>query len=263
VKKISTFLALTLALSSICWWRVISAGSLGVDGGKWVLFLMWSPGTAALVTRLIYQKNLRGEGWGWGGTRWQLLSYFLPLGYAAVAYSAVWAAGLGGIGAFDRNIVTFILLGSLSSCFSALGEELGWRGFLVPELAKHYNFTRTAVISGLIWAFWHSPLILFADYNAGTSTLYSLACFVVMVVGISFAFAWLRLRSGSVWTGMLLHASHNLWIQGFFDRVTVDTGKTLWYTTEFGAALAVVAVFVAYFFWRRRDQLGPLPAPAP
>jgi hypothetical protein len=39
--------------------------------------------------------------------------------------------------------------------------------------------------------------------------------------------AWLRLRWGSVWTGMFLHASHNLWIQGFFDVITVDSGHTL------------------------------------
>jgi hypothetical protein len=61
---------------------------------------------------------------------------------------------------------------------------------------------------------------------------------------------------------MFMHASHNLWIQGFFDRVTVDTGKTLWYTTEFGAALAVVAVFVAFFFWKRRDRLPPVASTA-
>jgi len=262
VKKIWTFLALTLAFSSICYGRIISAGSLGVDGGIWVLLLMWSPGTSALLTRLIYQRNVRGQGWGWGQTRWQLLAYFLPIGYAALAYSAVWAAGLGGIGPFTPNLLKFVTLGTLSSCFSALGEELGWRGFLVPELAKFNNFTRTALISGSIWALWHTPLILFADYNSGTSKPYALLCFIVMVIGISFAFAWIRLRSGSVWTGMFLHASHNLWIQGFFDRVTVNTGKTLWYTTEFGAALAIVAVFVALFFWKRRDRLPPVPVPA-
>ena len=49
---------------------------------------------------------------------------------------------------------------------------------------------------------------------------------------------------------MFLHASHNLWIQNFFDRVTIDTGRTRWFTTEFGAALAVVAVAVALVFWR-------------
>jgi membrane protease YdiL (CAAX protease family) len=218
---------------------------------------MWSPGIAALVTRLIYQRNLRGQGWGWGGTRWQLLSYFLPMGYAAVAYSAVWAAGLGGIGTFEPNLLTFVVIGTVQSCFSALGEELGWRGLLVPELAKLTDFTRTALISGAVWALWHTPLILFADYNAGTSTVYATLCFVVMVMGISFAFAWLRLRSGSVWTAMFMHASHNLWIQGFFDRVTVNTGRTLWYTTEFGVALASVAVLVALLFWRHRASATP------
>jgi len=54
---------------------------------------------------------------------------------------------------------------------------------------------------------------------------------------------------------MLLHASHNLWIQGFFDHVTTDTGRTRWFTTEFGAALALTAMVVAYAFWRLRNQL--------
>lgn len=262
MNKIRTFLAITLVLSSICYARIISAGSLNVDGGIWVLLLMWSPGIAALLTRLIHQRNLRDQGWGWGGTRWQLLAYFLPMGYAALAYGLVWAAGLGGFGTFESPLFTFVVLGSLQSCFSALGEELGWRGLLVPELARLTSFTKTALISGGIWALWHTPLILFADYNSGTSTAYATICFIVMVMGISFAFAWLRLRSGSVWTAMFMHASHNLWIQGFFDRVTVNTGRTLWYTTEFGAALALVGLFVAFYFWRRRDQLPPVAAAA-
>jgi len=37
-----------------------------------------------------------------------------------------------------------------------------------------------------------------------------------MIVSISFVFAWMRLKSGSLWTGVLLHASHNLFIQAFF-----------------------------------------------
>lgn len=254
-RKVVTFLALTLAFSSVFYYLIISGGSLEVHGGIYVLFLMWSPGTAALLTRLIHQRNVRGEGWGWGGTKWQLLAYFLPMGYASVAYGAVWLAKLGGIGSFNTNLLMFVTLGTAQSCFSALGEELGWRGLLVPELAKLTDFTRTSLISGSIWALWHTPLILFANYNSGTSKPYALLCFVVMVIGISFAFAWIRLRSGSVWTGMFLHASHNLWIQGFFDRITVNTGRTLWYTTEFGAALAIVGLLVAWSFWRMRDRL--------
>jgi membrane protease YdiL (CAAX protease family) len=76
-----------------------------------------------------------------------------------------------------------------------------------------------------------------------------------MVVSLSFGFAWLRLRSGSVWPAAILHASHNLWVQGFFDRVTVDTGPTRWFVSEFGAALVVTLGITGWLFWRARRDL--------
>ena len=75
---------------------------------------------------------------------------------------------------------------------------------------------------------------------------------------MSFVFAWMRLKSGSLWTGVLLHASHNLFIQDFFDRITTDTGKTKYVIGEFGAGLAIVCIFFAAYFWTRRGEVtGP------
>jgi membrane protease YdiL (CAAX protease family) len=144
---------------------------------------------------------------------------------------------------------------------SATGEELGWRGFLVPTLARNMSFGRTAIVSGAIWAAWHVPLIVFADYNGGTPTWYSVLCFAVMVTSLGVPFAWLRLRSGSVWPAAILHASHNLFVQAFFDRVTVNTGPTRWLTSEFGAALAVTIAVTAWLFWRARDAVPSGEAP--
>jgi membrane protease YdiL (CAAX protease family) len=126
----------------------------------------------------------------------------------------------------------------------------------VPTLARTASFSRVALVSGAIWAAWHVPLIAFADYNAGTPTWYAVPCFAVMVVSLAVVLAWLRLRSGSVWPAAILHASHNLFVQGFFDRVTVHTGPTRWLTTEFGAALAVTIGVTAWLFWRARDAVG-------
>ena len=255
-KEILTFLILTFALSAVPYYLIITAGSLGAGGGWYPIALMWCPGIAALTTCLIYNKNLRGLGWGWGRSRYQASAYLLPIGYGLVAYGAVWLSGLGGIDdSFSRNWLNWLLFGTLLNCFAALGEEIGWRGFLVGRLAGITSFTNVALISGAIWALWHMPLILFADYNAGAPGWYSLLCFAIMVVASSFAYAWLRLKSGSVWTGMLLHASHNFWIQGFFDPITTDRGITKYLIGEFGAALVVVLVVVAYLYWRRRHQL--------
>jgi membrane protease YdiL (CAAX protease family) len=45
--------------------------------------------------------------------------------------------------------VTFLVVGSLQSVLSATGEELGWRGFLVPTLAKTMSFRQTSIVSGV------------------------------------------------------------------------------------------------------------------
>ena len=74
-----------------------------------------------------------------------------------------------------------------------------------------------------------------------------------MVVGISFLYAWMRLKSGSLWTGVFLHASHNLWGQGIFDPLTTDTGKTRFVIGEFGIGLALAGVAVAFLTWQRRE----------
>lgn len=255
--ELATFLGLTFALSAVFWWLIIDAGSLAAHGGAYVLALMWCPGVSALATRLAFQRNVRGEGWRWGATRWNALAYLLPLGYATAAYGLVWLTGWGGVdpARFRSGVAAFVVLGLLQSLLSATGEELGWRGFLVPALARRLSFGRTALVSGVIWAAWHVPLIAFADYNAGTPTWYAVLCFAVMVVALSVPFAWLRLRSGSVWPAAILHASHNLFVQGFFDVVTVDTGPTRWLTGEFGAALAITIGVTAWLFWRARDAL--------
>ncbi|MBV8216279.1 MAG: CPBP family intramembrane metalloprotease, partial [Verrucomicrobia bacterium] len=129
-------------------------------------------------------------------------------------------------------------------------------GFLVPELFKTTGLTGTALFSGLVWALWHYPALIGADYNAGTPVWYGLSCFTVMVLAISFFFAWLRLKSGSLWTATLLHASHNLYIQAIFTPLTRKSGDTAWFIDEFGAVLPIVCIAFAIFFWSKRGELA-------
>lgn len=259
-KEILTFLLLTFGLSSIPYYLILSSGSLRSGGIWYPLALMWCPGIAALTSSLIFRQNLRGLGWGWGKTRYQLSAYLLPIGYGLLAYAAVWLLGLGGIDtSFSRDWLPWLAYGTLLNCFAALGEEIGWRGFLVGRLATITGFTNVALISGAIWGLWHAPLILFADYNAGAPGWYSLLCFAVMVIAGSFGFAWLRLKSASLWTAMFMHASHNFWIQGFFDPLTTDLGMTKYWIGEFGAAPAIASILVAYLFWRQRRRLPSEP----
>lgn len=252
-RRVVVFLALTFAVSAVFYALIIAAGTLRARDGLYVLGLMWTPGIVGIVTTLAFQRNLRGMGWGWGGTRYQAIAYVLPLLYGGAMYLAIWGLGLGGFSTAnigERSLPEFVgiaaTLGVLLSLLTATGEEIGWRGVLVPQLARTSTLPRVALVSGAIWAVWHYPLLLFADYNnGGTPVLYGLACFTVFVVGLSFAFAWLRLRSGSFWPAALLHATHNLFIQSVFGSITTDTGPTEFFEGEFGLFGALAGVVVA------------------
>jgi uncharacterized protein len=273
--QVAQYLLLVFAFSSFFYFLVLRSGGLGYGRGLYVLGLMWCPALAGMLTLRLNGRSLADLGWKWGETKYQIQSWYIPLLYASIAYAMVWTLGFGGLGnpGFMRALVEQMHLGGpawvsvtlaivltgvyglIRSVASALGEEIGWRGFLVPELSRSMSFTATAFISGVVWSLWHYPILIFGDYNAGTPTWYGLTCFTVMVIAMSFVFAWIRLKSGSLWTGAILHGSHNLYIQGIFTPMTRNTGKTAWYIDEFGIVLPLVAIVFAVYFWSKRGEL--------
>jgi uncharacterized protein len=274
-KKIATFLAITLFISVFFYYLIISAGTLKAGGGFFVFLLMWTPGLAGIITQLLFEHSLKGMGWKAGKFKYLALAYLIPLGYCLVVYGLTWLTGLGSFPApgfadtlkqgysylpASNSILVYSLamasIGVVVSLFSALGEEIGWRGVFVPELAKLVPFSQVGLISGLVWALWHMPLILFSDYNLpGIPKWYAALMFFIMVVGISFIFAWLRLKSGSLWTAALLHASHNIFIQAIFTPLTGQNAMTPYVIDEFGCGLAIVAIILAIFFWKKVKDL--------
>jgi membrane protease YdiL (CAAX protease family) len=269
------FLALTVALSAAWWALVISAKSLEAGHGYYVAGLMWSPGIAAILATALLKLDWRALGFGWGGGGWPFLAYLIPLAYATIAYGLVWALGFGAFPdpktiaaaskqlgwSFDQPtfLALYVLLigtiGIIGCTASALGEEIGWRGFLAPRLAGKLGFTRGAVATGIVWSAWHYPLILGTDYNNGAPWWFSIICFTVMIIAMSVILTWIRLRTESVWPCAILHGSHNLFIQAFFTPFTVKSSPlSIYAIDEFGAAVPAIAVVFAVGFWLARKK---------
>jgi membrane protease YdiL (CAAX protease family) len=272
VKRILVFLALVTLFAGVFELAIVRIGSMD----PYVFPLMWAPALAAFAACKLTGKPISSMGWGWGETRWQALSWGIPILYSVVAYLAVWATGFGGfpnhdfvqeqarhlhITAFPEwaQIATYTLMsisyGFLRSSASALGEEIGWRGFLVPELMKRFSFNGTVAIAGTAWLLYHVPILVGANYNAGTPPAFALACFAVLIYSGTAIFTWMRMRSGSLWAGVFLHGSHNIVIQGVLTPITVNTGKTAWAIDEFGIAVPAVMLLLAVYFWTRRGEL--------
>jgi membrane protease YdiL (CAAX protease family) len=274
-KTTQLYLQLTLAFSAVVWILIIWSGHLNMGFGAVIPAMMWCPGLAAVVTCRLLRRAIRSLAWHWPDNRYIATAYFVPLAYTSLAYGAVWALGLAGwnsefvravaenVGlrglpvwaSFGLGIIFMATGGVIQNLSMTLGEEIGWRGLLLPELAKQMSFTKASLVSGFIWAAWHCPLLLFADYNAGTNRWYALSCSTITCISVSFILAWLRLKSESMWPATLLHASHNLFVPIIFDNLTRNTGPTLWYTTVFGAALASTTAVFALYFWLRRTEI--------
>jgi membrane protease YdiL (CAAX protease family) len=272
--SILCYLTLTALFSGFFWTLMISAGHVGAGKGMYVAGLMWCPALAAIATVRLRHLDWKSLGLRWCGARYALLSYVTPLAYAAIGYALIWIFGFGffpdpaAIAAIAQKLdwtvtapaafvpLYFLLLGTtqmVASVAHALGEEIGWRGFLTPLMVERFGFTGGSVLVGLIWAAWHMPLLLFADYNSGTPWWVSMPCFTALTVGSSIIMTWFRLASNSVWPAAILHASHNLFIQGFFTPLTGARGKvTAYVIDEFGVAVPLVIVLFALGFWLNR-----------
>lgn len=276
-KQILTFLLLVFAFSCLPYYLVIHSGHLDVGNGLVVSMLMWCPAFAAFATCTLLKIDLGTLGWNWRPARYEAWAYVTPILYALPVYIATWAAisgsfrfstfadPLGKAFGFPNSpraaaiflaIPSYAVLGVISSTARALGEEIGWRGFLLPRLVGQFGFTFGCLISGCIWAVWHYPGLLLADYNAGTQPVFALACFTFMVIADAYILGWLRLKSGSLWPAAILHASHNLFIQAIFDRMTAPVGKALYITTEFGCGLVLTIGAFAVYLWTRRNELS-------
>ncbi|MCJ9429785.1 CPBP family intramembrane glutamic endopeptidase [Kordiimonas marina] len=271
---VALFLALTALFSAGAYVLVLQLGLLRY----YIALLMWAPGLAALLSCRVMGVKTASLGWRWGNPRWTVAGYLLPVIYGVIAYGLIWQLGLGGMGntgfvvdlgrylglsgwsdgaTLAFGIAILATVGMIWHVATALGEEIGWRGFLMPQLMRVMPFPLAALVTGLVWSLWHVPLIYYTTYNAGPVNLnLQMAYFTLLTVGLSFIMGYLRLRSGSLWPAAVLHAAHNALVLSILQPMTVQYADTWRYANEFGLVLPVVVASFGLVAWYRASKEG-------
>jgi CAAX protease family protein len=180
---------------------------------------MFTPALTTLIMMLVVTRDgLSREGWKLLGLHrlgleaWWI-ALLLPLVVGVAATALVWATPLASFVVPDYGVggatIDFAIEVVLATLTFSLGEELGWRGYLLPRLLS-IGLTRALVLVGLVWAAWHMPLIFLTPlYHAAGNKVVVLPLFVGTIVAASFFFGYLRVWTGSVWPASIGHSVHN------------------------------------------------------
>ncbi len=147
-KHIFAFLSITIIISAILNYFIIKSGGLKSAGEILIISIMWTPGIAALLTLIIFKQSLKKILWKIGKPKYLLQAYYIPLIYISAAYLPLWLFGY-----YDSNkqltiqSILIPLFGAFINIIATLGEEIGWRGFLFPELEKKNELYKSCYIN--------------------------------------------------------------------------------------------------------------------
>ena len=234
---------------------LIKALGLTPDLGLAALW-MCTPTVATLIMLLmVTREGYSKEGWkSLGLHRLGLNVWWIAFGVTlliTVAASAiVWATPLASL-VFPENgivstLIDFLIEVVLITLTVVLFEEIGMRGYLLPKLLS-LGRTPALVLSGLVWATWHMPLILLTPVFPVGNKLISLPLFYATIVAASFLFGYLRIYTGSVWPASIAHSVHNAaWdTLGAFTATTYPVIVNKYLVGDYGILILVGAVIVA------------------
>ncbi|WP_396636379.1 CPBP family intramembrane glutamic endopeptidase [Maribacter sp. R77961] len=266
-KTILLFLGILTLLSTICYYAILKLNPTSIYVGA----LMMSPALSAFITLKLMKRPISSLPWGLKSLKNLRLSYLIPVAYIMISYVLIWVFGFGnvlnqetitewsqelGMEGFSSTLVllTMIVLlsvvGVVKNIGSTLGEEIGWRGFFVYELRKLFSFGTVSIISGLIWAIWHWPII-FLIYKGSGNLLLHITAFTVMIVAISVILTYYTFKSNSLWPAALFHSVHNIFIQKIFTPLTITNDRTTLWIDEYGLMLPIITTLFAIYFWRK------------
>ncbi len=259
---VALFLVLAFVIS---WLLFIGLRALGVSLTIRGAAGMFGPALAALITRLLRREGFADAGLrlvakGRKGAGWMYLAAYLTpplliaasIGFVLLTTYQHWdlAHNIQGLGntlletlkrsggkvpanMSPEQLAQISLLAQTVEAFSVgliinaiftFGEEFGWRGYLLPRLAP-LGGVPAAILVGLIWGVWHAPLIVMDGYNYPAHPWLGVLMMMLFCVALSMIFAWLRFRSGSVWTTVLAHAAINA--QAGFALLMLSPGDSL------------------------------------
>lgn len=142
----------------------------------------------------------------------------------------------------------------------ALGEEAGWRGYMMPKLEELFGLKKAVLIGGIIWGIWHFPANM-AGHNFGTGywgePWSGFVSFTLYTISIGTILTYITKKSGSVWPAAFLHAVNNgggSILSLFFNKEKLTGIAADTWVNSFIHAIPMLLMGVVFFVLLCRDE---------
>jgi membrane protease YdiL (CAAX protease family) len=265
-----------LAFYGIVFALVVGLAFTPLEGQTMLLVAMFMPTVATLLMLLVVTPDGYSRA-GWAtlglhrpGLKVWPVAVLGPLLVLGAAYGLVWSTGIAAFVPPAGLDAAGWVVGLASGLFQnlvvvtltfSIGEELGWRGYLLPRLAAGLGPRRGMLLTGLLHGGFHLPIILLTPfYHPEGNRLVIVPLFLVTFTVAGLLYGWLRLRTGSVWPASLAHSAHN-YFWALFGSLTVATSPL---ATEYLAGETGIVPIVGYGLvaaWLVRRLGAPRRAP--
>ena len=246
-----SFFVLTYALAWILWLPLLVLGDatpaplglvLGILGSA-IPSLLGIVLTAMVLGRAALRKLLgRLLIWRVNPT-WYLVVVLLP---AAFAGGTIALNALVGDPAISVDVVLLSAVITLAFMIfpgSAMGEEIGWRGYALPRLQTRMSALSASLILGVIWSFYHLPLFFAGSAFRSPSILVP---FIISTIALSVILTWVyNSTGGSLLLVILLHATANFPLTLLLEPLGSRAVLPFWLFVGLMVVAAIVVVLVA------------------
>jgi len=175
------------------------------------------------------------------GARWYFAALLIPP-------SAILGV-LGILSTFSGSFTPgFFGWGVLFGLFPGIFEEIGWTGYLLPQLLRRHTALASAVLLGVMWGCWHLPVMNFlgAAGPHGAAMWPFFLAFIAALTALRVLMTWLYVHTESVVPLQLMHASSTGSLVLFSPPHISAAREAFWYgcyAVALGAAVAVVLCF--------------------
>ena len=233
---------------------------------------MLAPAAAHIITRKITGEGFRLSGKDsmmlgidLKGKKWLLflVAVILPVIYATLGDVIIWLSCPEAFGITDVRpfvAITYPLLAVVSGVvlsFAALGEELGWRGYMMPKLIELIGMPKAIIIGGIIWGLWHAPLTCVGhnygmDYPGFPYVGIILMCLMCTALGT--ILTYVTIKTDSIWPAAFMHAVNNSMPSAMVVFMNQDVKIPIWILALSNIPLILLAILCFSLMMKKKEQ---------